>query len=190
MLDTENLFRYIGNSSVARKLQMLLRFLTVLLSVFTLAGCVLQSEEPLFKDDDGVAALQHLGLTFATHNLVDGKWQQEKDGITFTRKGKHYEALTDGDMVSVTFVALENSTWVMQVDEPDKPSAYLLARQDGDALLLQTLLCEDLKSNAAAAKRLRFAGDDCFAPNDFSLAEFKALEKSAAPAKMKLVAVK
>lgn len=170
---------------------MFFRFLTVLLSAAVLlAGCVLQSEAPLFADRDGVAALAPLGSTFVTWNQVDGAWQAEKDRVVFTAVGNHYEVPgDDGEVVSVTFVALENDTWVMQAAEPDKPAAYLIARRDGKALLLQVPECLDLKNHQAYARRLRFDRDDCFAPADFKREEFTALAGVLPPAKVKLEAV-
>lgn len=168
---------------------MFLRFFILLLSAFALSGCVLQSEQPLFAEKDGVPALKALGSTFATYNLVDGQWQAEKDRVTFTAKGKHYEAVgDDGKVTVITFVALEKSAWVMQASEEGKPALYLIARRDGTALLLQAAACEDLKKDAKVAARLRYDKDDCFAPSDFKLSEFKALAKGLAPAKLKLVA--
>ena len=168
---------------------MFLRFFTVLLSLLALSACVLQSEKPLFPEADGVAALQPLGTTFVPFNLVDGQWQAEKDRASFASVGKHYEVKgDDGKTTSVLFVPLGQNSWLMQASEDGKNAAYLIARRDGKALLLQALFCEDLKKDAASTKRLRFDRDDCFVPADFKLAEFKALASNAPPAKMKLEA--
>lgn len=175
--------------TLMKGLPMFLRFLVLLLSSLALSGCILQSEQPLFAEKDAVLALKPLGNTFATYNLVDGQWQEEKDRVTFNAKGKHYEAMgDDGKVTIITFVALDGNSWVMQAAEAGKPAVYVIARREGKALLLQAPACEDLKKSEVTAKRLRFEKDDCFAPADFKLAEFTALATALPPAKMKLLA--
>lgn len=168
---------------------MFLRFLTLLLAAFALAGCILQSDAPLFAETDGVAALKPLGETFVTYNLVNGQWQAEKERAVFKPVGQHYEVPGDSSgTVSVTFVALEKNAWVMQAAEASKPAAYIIARRDGNALLLQVPVCEELKKDPTYAKRFRFDRDDCFAPAGFSIADFRTLAKALPPSRIKMEA--
>ncbi len=158
---------------------------------FVLAGCVLQSATPNFKESDGVALPAAFVTTFVTENFSNGAWKAEEGSVRFTASGQHYVATNEkAETIDVLFAALGKTAWVMQAAEKDKPSAYVLVEAKDDALLLRPLFCDDLKKQEPVAKLVRFEGSDCFLKGKASLEVFKMLAAIAAPAKMRLRIVK
>lgn len=170
---------------------MLKRLLILIGMGLGLAGCVLQSHQPLFGESDGVSLPAALGKHFVMENFDDGAWAKEEGSITFKATGHHYVATDEAkkDEIAALFVPLDKNWWLLQATEPGKPSAYILAELSGDALLLRPLACEDLKQNPAAAAEISFEGDDCYLKGGQGLAYFKALITGAAPAKMRLAKI-
>jgi hypothetical protein len=169
--------------------QLMLKRLLILIGMgLGLAGCVLQSHQPLFSENDGVSLPKALGTHFVMENFDDGAWAKEEGSITLKAIGHHYVATDEAkkDEIAALFVPLDKNWWVMQAQEKDKPSVYILAQAEGNALLLTPLTCEDLKLKPAAAAEISFEGDDCYLKGGQGVDYFKALMTTAKPAQMRL----
>ena len=171
---------------------MLTRFLIFISMGFLLAGCVLQSREPVFSENDGSPLPANLGNHFVMENFDDGAWAKEEGSITLKAIGHHYVATDEAkkDEIAALFVPLDKNWWVMQAQEKDKPSVYILAKAEGNTLLLNLLTCEDLKLKPSAAVEISIEGDDCYLKGRQGIDYFKALMASATPAKMRLLKIK
>ena len=77
---------------------------------------------------------------------------------------------------------------MVQAQEPDKPSEYLLARFEGKALVLNTLSCKVLKTNKSLQDAITFKGDDCTANARMTKDKFAELTKSPEPVTLKIEA--
>ena len=168
---------------------MLKRFLICLGMGFLLAGCVLQSHQPLFAESDGAMLPENLGTTFVMENLDKDMWNKEEGTLTLRPVGQHYMATDEKkkDEITAMFIPLDKNWWVMQAQAKDQSSVYILAEYDGDALLLRPLLCDNLKKQPAAAAEISFESDDCYLKGGEGIAYFKSLVASADPAKMRMV---
>ena len=171
---------------------MLKRLLIFIGMGLLLTGCVLQSHEPLFSESDGAPLPEALGKHFVMENFDDGAWAKEEGSITLKAVGHHYVATDEAkkDEIAALFVPLDKNWWVMQAQEKDKPSVYILAKAEGDTLLLNPLTCEDLKLKPTAAAEISFEGDDCYLKGGQSIDYFKALMAAAKPAQMRLLKIK
>ena len=166
-------------------------FVAGIVLMVLLAGCVLQSEKPNFKDSEGVDLPAEFVTTFVTENFLDGAWKAEEGSISFAASGQHYVATNEkAETIDVLFVALGKDAWVMQAAEKDKPSAYVMVEAKDDTLLLRPLFCDDLKKQATSAKLVRFEGSDCFLKAHAGMDVFKTLAVKAGDAKMRLRVVK
>ena len=158
---------------------------------FLLAGCVLQSEKPNFKDSEGVALPAEFVTSFVTENFTNGAWTAEKGSISFAASGQHYVAKNEkSETIDVLFVALGKDAWVMQATEEDKPSAYVMVEAKDDTLLLRPLFCDDVKKQKAAMSLVRFETSDCFLTGSVVVDVFRTLGADVGDAKMRLRVVK
>jgi hypothetical protein len=174
-----------------RRLAIVLRLFLTLSVCLMLAGCVLQSGKPNFKEADGVALPKALGTRFILENFSDGAWTSEDGAVSFAAAGKHYVARNEkADEIEVLFAALGKGSWVMQAAEKNKPSAYVMVEAKDDTLLLRPLFCDDLKKQEASAKLVRFEGNDCFLKGHAGVDVFKTLSAKVGDAKMRLRVVK
>ena len=154
-----------------------------------LCGCVLQSTAPIFAENDGKLILQPFGNQFATFNKEGGKWKKQTDIGKFDAEGNHYLIHDKAGDIHLLFVALNGPWWVVQAQEPGKPSEYLLARFEGKSLLLNPLSCKVLKTNKSMKNAITFKGDDCTANAHMTKDKFVELTKSPEPATLKVEAV-
>ena len=154
-----------------------------------LGGCVLQSTTPIFAETDGKLILQSFGNQFATFNKEGGKWKKQTDIGKFDAEGNHYLIHDKAGDIHVLFVALNGPWWVVQAQEPGKPSEYLLARFEGKSLVLNMLSCKVLKTNKSMKDAITFTSDDCTANERMTKDKFAELTKSPEPATLKVEAV-
>ena len=154
-----------------------------------LCGCVLQSTAPIFAENDGKLILQPFGNQFATFNKVGGKWEKQTDIGKFDAEGEHYLVHDKSGDIHVLFAALNGPWFVLQAQEPGKPSSYLLARFEGKSLVLNILSCKVLKTNKSMKDAITFKGEDCTATARMTKDKFVELTKSPEPATLKVEAV-
>ncbi|MFO1035140.1 MAG: hypothetical protein U1E15_14160 [Hyphomicrobiales bacterium] len=167
-------------------------FAAALAAALCLAGCVLQSEQPLLTEEQGVAALADLGSRFAPYTFERGAWQSDDaKPADFNFTGHHYDVPgDDGKTSQVLFVPLKDKWWALQMSEAGKEFTYSLAERQGQELLLHPLMCEELQKDKLLAPRIHFENGDCQAPADFGLKDMLALTERAPPGFLKLVPVK
>ena len=153
-----------------------------------LCGCILQSPVPIFSEKDGKLILQPFGTQFATFNKESGEWKKQADIVKFNAEGNHYLIHDKAGDIQVLFAALNDNWFVMQAQEPNKPSTYLLARFEGKSLVLNILSCKVLKSNEALKSSINFKGEDCTTNTQMTKEKFEELTKSPEPALLKIEA--
>jgi hypothetical protein len=174
------------------KLNMLFRFVSVLLCL-VLGGCVLQSQKPLFAENEGKLILKQFGNSFVTLNRENEQWKKQDGVMKFTAVGNHYVVRDKNSDINILFVQLNDQWWVMQADEPGKPSiypTYLLAKFEGKALMLNILSCKVLKYNRSLKDFISFKGEDCMANAQMTREKFLELTKSPEPTLLKIEAIK
>jgi len=167
---------------------MLKRLFSGLALCLLLAGCVLQSPEPLFSESDGELALKSFGIEFESYNWTKGAWEREDEALTFVATGMHYVVASEKSETQILFVPLADSWWLMQMSEDLKPTYYVLAEAKGQELFVHVLACSDLQQNPAVKVAVRFEGDDCFTAAETGLDFFQTLVANAPAATLKLVA--
>jgi hypothetical protein len=170
---------------------MLKKVLILLGMGLLLAGCVLQSRQPAFSESQGAPLPRELGQRFVMENLEDGAWKREEGTLFLRPSGRHYLASDNKkkDEIEALFVPLDENWWVMQAREKGKPSTYILAEVEGNALLLHPLYCDDLKKQPAAAAAINFEPVDCYLKAGQGVAYFKSRVAGVEPAKMRMVTV-
>jgi hypothetical protein len=170
---------------------MWLRYVAFVVLSLCLSGCVLQSKTPNFTEARGVALPKEFGTRFMLENFSDGAWTSEDGAVSFVAEGKHYVARNaKADEIEVLFVGMREGAWVMQAAEKGKPSAYVLADIEGDALMLRPLFCDDLKKRGDVKALVRFEGSDCFLTGSAGLDVFKMMAAKVGAAKIRLRAVR
>jgi len=166
------------------------RFFVAIFLCLALTGCILQSQEPLFSDEQGELVLASYGNQFATYSLEGDAWQRDEGTITFTPTGKRYVLTENKTSVAVTFAAVEGSWFVLQAEETGKPVSYTLLQAQKGELLLHPLNCEPLHKSGKYEGAITFDGEDCtIKPGADTAALFKSLAADRGPARMKLVPV-
>jgi hypothetical protein len=140
-----------------------IRVLSLLGLLVLLQACVLQSEKPLFAEEEAKPLLEKFGTTFTSSTFKDGEWTVEDDPVTFVARGRGYIVKENGKdgVTHVLFVPQKDGWWVMQATEEGKSAAYLLAHPEGKALYLYALFCDDLKKNAKLAAWITYKDDNC-----------------------------
>ncbi len=139
---------------------MLKKFILIAVAAVALAGCVLQSREPLFDDGQAVRALGKVGGTTETASLREGKWVIDEERIPITVEQNHY-AVRAKSQVLLHFVPLRGSWFVMQARESQGPAGYMLAEVKDNVAEVHPLLCKELSQDHAASHSISFVGDDC-----------------------------
>lgn len=176
----------------------LLRFAALLAAGLTLAGCVLDSKEPLFKDSDGELALGKGPVSFTGWTLEKDGWQQDSSGakMTVTAIGHSYDVMVpegEGKAPShgtATFVKLDGSHYVVQVVDPDsKTTSYAVASIDKDEVYLGLLACTDLEKAAVTGGHIDFEKYSCHARDVSDARVFFGSIQALAKQEMKLVPV-
>jgi len=158
-----------------------------------LTGCVLQSAQPVFPEDKGVAILDKLGTRFTSESLSNDEWKAEEGVVIFAKSGNHYVAHNEEDKgeVDILFASLGGDRYVMQArEEPTKPFAYMIVEVSDNHLVMAPLLCEELKKIPGIDARVHFDGDDCGVTGTADADYFNALAKDIGPGRMRLTPVK
>ena len=166
-------------------MNILFRFLSIALCL-VLCGCILQSSKPLFTESEGKPVLKQFGNSFVTFNRESGQWKKQDDVMKFKAVGNHYEVQDKTDNINVLFAPLNDQWFVLQTEEPGKPSTYLLAKFEGKSLMLNILSCKVLKNNKSLIDAVSFKGDDCTANAQMTKEKFVELTKSPEPALLKI----
>lgn len=143
---------------------MLKRMAVLGVCLLALTGCILQSERPLFSDADSVLVLGSVSGTARLESLEKGEWVAEKDPVTITVKGNHYEALAEKSTVILHFVSLGGNDYVLQGSEDGKASSYLIAEVKDGVALVRPLACKDVKQEMKVSRWIKYDGDNCSVP--------------------------
>lgn len=154
-----------------------------------LAGCVLQSKEPLITDATGDAALAGFGSRFTSYEATsEAGWRKDVDLLTVTPHGKHY-VLSDGKTKSdILFHTVTKNWWGVQMTEPGQGSVYALAEARVGEIVIHPLTCDGMRKAARYEALVRFEKDDCFVRDRASLAEvFRLAVAEPGQASIKLV---
>lgn len=176
-----------------------LRLAVLLAAALTLAGCVLDSKTPLFKDSDGELALGKGPITYAGWTLEKDGWKQDGGGktLTITAMGQSYDvAVPEGEGKepshgTATFVKLDGSHYVVQVVDPESKSAnYAVASIDKDEIYLGLLACTDLEKAAVTGGHIDFEKYSCHARDVSDPTAFFGSIQALAKQEMKLVPVR
>lgn len=149
-----------------------------------LAGCVLQSSTPLFKDADGVLLLGNKKQRYASYELDQSSWKKSPDVLVFEPVLHHYKVLNGKDSATAEFIALPDGNYVMQFDEGKGTYVYTLVSPHGKEIFLHLLVCEQLKKQNIAG--VRFKKDNCFIEPQFGRSGFETLLKDLPAANIKL----
>ncbi len=167
---------------------MLTRFLAAAFLAFALTGCILESKEPLFSDEQGELILAPYGNRFATYSLDSGVWKKDEGAINVTPENKHYVMAEGKVAVAITFTAVADSWWVMQAHEAGKPASYSLVDARKGELLLYPLNCKPLRESGKFNGFMAFEGEDCVVRDGVDTAAmFTLLAGEPGPSRMKLV---
>lgn len=143
---------------------MLKRMAVLGVCLVALTGCILQSDQPLFSDRDSSLALGGKSGAAKLESLEKGEWVAEKDPVTITVKGNHYEALSEKSTVILHFVSLGGDDYVLQGTEDGKASSYLIAEVKDGVALVRPLACKDVKQEMKVSRWIRYDGDNCSVP--------------------------
>jgi hypothetical protein len=155
---------------------------------FCLSGCILQSKEPLFTDEQAELALKDYGNRFASYSRDGGIWKKDAETISFTAINKHYTASDGKTDFIVTFVPIGASWWAMQGQEAGKPPNYYLADAREEEVLFYPLACKELRNAGIFGDFIDFKDDDCFIKDGVdAIAMFKSFTAAPPPVGMKLV---
>ncbi len=166
------------------------RCIAAIFLCLALSGCILQSKEPLFSDEQGELILETYGNRFATYSLEGNNWKKDDETISFAPVDKHYVMSIGNDKLIVTFAAIDVSWWAIQGQEEGKSFNYYLADAQNGEVLLYPLACTELQDAAKFGNFIDFKDSDCFVKNSVDAAAmFKALAAEPRQAKMKLVPV-
>ena len=118
---------------------MLTRFFAAVVLCFSLSGCVLQSEQPIFTDADSRLLLASYGTRFASYTSTGGNWSKEEETLSFTAEGQHYVASDGKVKIDVNFANISGDWWVVQVQEGGKPPNYALAEAQNGGIFIYPL---------------------------------------------------
>jgi hypothetical protein len=141
---------------------MLTRFAVLAILLLTLAGCVLQSREPVFSDAQSSLALGASAVTMRSYSWKDGEWTEDKERLALTVEGRHYVAKEDKSSAGIAFIPLSGDWFAVQATEAAKPTNYTLATVKDGVAVFHLLECADLKKRAELAAYIDYQRDDCF----------------------------
>jgi hypothetical protein len=141
---------------------MLTRFAVLAVLLLMLAGCVLQSQEPVFSDEQSSLVLGASAVTMKSYSWKDGEWAEDKERLALTVEGRHYVAKEDGSSAGLAFIPLSGDWFAVQATEAAKPTNYTLATVKDGVAVFHLLECADLKKRAELAAYIDYQRDDCF----------------------------
>jgi hypothetical protein len=141
---------------------MLKRIAVLAALALALAGCVLQSQEPAFSEDQSRLVLGEAPVTMTSYSWQDGAWSEDKQQIALTVEGNHYVAKEDDDTAGLAFIPISGGWYAVQATEQGKPTNYTLATVANGAAVFHLLECADLKKRAELAAYIEYQRDDCF----------------------------
>ena len=157
-----------------------------------LAGCVLQSPQPLLVENQGLAFLQPYGTRFAPETFSIDRWKRGDGVMTFTPVGKHYVFSNDKDdkTSEALFADLGNGFALVQLSDQQDPATYLIAQASKDGILLFPLMCNELKKNSGGEGVVTFKDSNCVLNKVPDAATVKAWVAAIGPAKIRAVPAK
>src|SRR5688572_17573153 len=104
--------------------------------VLLLAGCVLQSEEPVFGEEQAQLVFGSASLNVKSYSWKDGAWIEEKERLSLAAEGHHYVAIEDDDVTNLFFIPLSANWFAVQATEAGKKVNYSLALVEGNSATL------------------------------------------------------
>jgi len=140
---------------------MLTRLAVLTVVVLALAGCVLQSREPVFGDEQARLVLGASAVTVKSYSWKDGEWTEDKERLALTVEGRHYVAKDDDSTAGLAFIPLTGGWYAVQATEAGKPANYTLATVKDGAAIFHLLECEELKKRSELAAYIDYQRDDC-----------------------------
>ncbi len=153
-----------------------------------LAGCVLESAEPLIPDSESELVLGAGTSRFSPYSLQGGIWKKDEGPFTFTAEGNHYRATDGKSEVIFTFQAISGNLWALQGQEVGKPANYLLAELQESDIHVLPLDCKKLREAGSFAAMVTFTGDDCMVMPGIDAGQlFATAAKLPFPKELKLV---
>ena len=156
-----------------------------------LSACVLQSEKPIYSEAEGSLILKSYGTVFAAESFENDAWKSDDGTLTFTESGNHYTVTTSKDdtAAEALFVDVGQGLAMVQFNEKDKPSTYLLAEPQKDAVLLRPLMCSDVKKSPLRSAIVTYKDSDCTLNGKPGAADINAWVKAIGAAKMRMTPV-
>jgi hypothetical protein len=127
-----------------------------------LCGCVLQSRVPRYTDAEAELVLGMSGGSAQMSSWRDGKWVTDRGDVRIDVRDRHYEAWAESSSISLHFIPLKGSWYVLQAIEADKSAVYMLAKVTGQSAEAYALSCSDLKKNTRLEAWISFESEDCF----------------------------
>jgi len=137
------------------------RIAVLAVMVLALAGCVLQSPEPVFSDEQSSLALGASPVTMKSYSWRDGEWTEDKERLTLTVEGRHYVAKDDNSAAGLAFIPLSGGWYAVQATEAAKPTNYTLATVKDGIAEFHLLECASLKKRPELEIYISYSGDDC-----------------------------
>ncbi len=141
---------------------MLMRFAVLAVLVLSLAGCVLQSKEPVFSDEQASLVFGAAPVTMKSYSWKDGGWVEEKENLALTVEGRHYVAKEDKSTAGLAFIPLSGDWFAVQATEVGKAVNYTLATVKDGVAVFHLLECANLKKRAELDAFISYQRDDCF----------------------------
>lgn len=139
-----------------------MRIAVLAILVLALAGCVLQSPEPVFGEEQSRLVLGTAPVTMKSFGWKDGAWSEERERLALTVEGSHYVAKEDDDTAGLAFIPLSGGWYAVQATESGKPTNYTLATIEGGGAVFYLLECAELKKRVELAAYIDYQRDDCF----------------------------
>ncbi|MDE2446232.1 MAG: hypothetical protein KGO94_08635 [Alphaproteobacteria bacterium] len=165
------------------------KILMCVLCCLLLSGCILVSQTPLVKEQNGIMALKPFGTQFTMWNWQSGAWSREAGLLNLAAVGRHYETKNQKDKMEILFAALKPGWWIMQVEAKNSQARYsfLEVEEKAGELVLHPILCKDLAKLAEAKPVVDFVKNDCLAKPTIGLGLFKTLAGMPMSPMIKLV---
>ncbi len=138
------------------------RIVMLAVLLLTLAGCVLQSQVPVFSDEQASLVFGAAPVIMKSYSWKDGGWIEKKERIALTVEGRHYVAKEDKSTAGLAFIALSDGWFAVQATEKGKAVNYTLATVADGVAVFHLLECADLKKRAELAAYIDYQRDDCF----------------------------
>jgi hypothetical protein len=157
------------------------------LVAFGLAGCNLETKQPLFADAEAKLLLADYP-NLAAYERDDGNWKKSADPLNLTAEASHYLVKSGTSNMLVSFVPLEGPWWILQAAETTGTSSYVLIKAEPKELLVYSLECKKLQESGKFGSEIEFKDSSCFIKEGADqMGLFKALIGSASEPSTKLV---